>query len=130
MDESNGYIREYLASLTETLSTVDLVDIEETIELLGKARMLGRKIFICGNGGSAATASHFACDLAKGTMKDGRKPFKVFPLTDNMPLITAWANDSDYSMIFAMQLEPLIEEKDIVIGISGSGNSVNILESC
>jgi len=123
------YIREYLTKLSGTLSRVNTADIEDIIELLAKSRELGRKIFICGNGGSAATASHFACDLAKGAAGDGTRPFKVIPLTDCIPLITAWANDTDYSMIFSMQLEPLIEEDDVVIAISGSGNSANVVKA-
>ena len=129
MNGKTGYIREYLTSLTETLFLVSIVSIEEVIDLLSKARALGRKIFICGNGGSASTASHFTCDLGKGTTGNGSRPFKVIPLTDSVPFITAWANDSDYSQIFSMQLEPLIEERDIVIGISASGNSPNVLRA-
>lgn len=81
-----------------------------------------------GNGGSAATASHFACDLAKGTAgKDNlRKRFKVIALTDNVPLLTAWANDTAYENIFLEQLKNLLGERDVVITISGSGNSRNV----
>jgi len=123
------YIMKYFTELTSTLSRVNTADIEGTIELLSESREQGRKIFMCGNGGSAATASHFACDLAKGTLGDGTKPFKVIPLTDNVPLITAWANDTDYSNIYSMQLEPLIEEGDVLIAISGSGKSANVLKA-
>lgn len=85
-----------------------------------------------GNGGSAATASHFACDLAKGTTMDNpsmRKRFKVTALTDNVPLLTAWANDIDYENMFVEQLKNLLEEGDLVIAISGSGNSKNVLKA-
>jgi D-sedoheptulose 7-phosphate isomerase len=129
MKEKNGYIREYLSVVTEILASQSTIDIEEVIEILSKARALGRKIFIFGNGGSAATASHFACDLAKCAVSNGKKPFRVISLSDSVPLMTAWANDSDYSMIFSMQMEPLLEEKDVVIGISGSGNSSNVLRA-
>lgn len=126
---TNRYIRDYLTELAGTLSLVNFSEIEDTISLLEESRMRGSRIFICGNGGSAATASHFACDLVKGTMKNGMRTFKVIPLTDNVPLITAWANDTDYENIFGMQLEPLVERDDIVIGISGSGNSQNVVRA-
>lgn len=84
-------------------------------------------VFVAGNGGSAATASHFACDLAKGTRVPGVPPFRVFPLTDNMPVITAWANDTSYENVFAEQLAPLVRPGDLVVAISASGNSPNVL---
>lgn len=124
-----NFIEAYLARLLRTVSGLDTDEIERAIEILSMARAAGRKIFLCGNGGSAATASHFACDLAKGTAGDGREPFKVIGLTDNIPLMTAWANDVDYSEIFAMQLSPLVEEGDVVICISASGNSPNVLRA-
>lgn len=85
-----------------------------------------------GNGGSAATASHFACDLAKGTIKDNpyiKKRFKVIALTDNIPLITAWSNDTDYSQVFIEQLRNLLNKDDVVIAISASGSSENVLKA-
>jgi D-sedoheptulose 7-phosphate isomerase len=82
-----------------------------------------------GNGGSASTASHFACDLAKNTLVPGAQPFKVIALTDNVELLTAWANDSDYGNVFAAQLGPLVQKDDVVIGISCSGNSPNVLNA-
>src|SRR5207245_4578669 len=78
-------------------------------------------------GGSAATASHFACDLAKGTQAAGLPAFRVVSLSDNVPLMTAWANDTNYCRIFAEQLATLVRPADIVIAISASGNSSNIL---
>jgi D-sedoheptulose 7-phosphate isomerase len=95
-------------------------------ELLA-CRTRGGTIFVLGNGGSAATASHFACDLAKGARVPGLPGFRVVPLTDNMPLITAWANDSDYACIFAEQLAGLARPGDVVLAISASGNSPNVL---
>lgn len=97
--------------------------------ILAEANKNNKKVFICGNGGSAATASHFVCDLAKGTIVKGRKRFKVIGLTDNIPLMTAWSNDTSYANLFKEQLENLIEEGDVVIGISGSGNSENVLNA-
>ena len=86
-------------------------------------------IFVLGNGGSAATASHLACDLSKGARVAGAQPFRVVPLTDNVPLMTAWANDVAYQHIFAEQLRPLVRTGDTVIAISASGNSPNVVEA-
>jgi D-sedoheptulose 7-phosphate isomerase len=88
-----------------------------------------RTIFVLGNGGSAATASHFACDLAKGTQTAGQRPFRVIPLTDNVPLLTAWGNDSSYERVFAEQLATLVRDRDVVVLISASGNSPNVLHA-
>ncbi len=87
----------------------------------------GGTVFLLGNGGSAATASHFACDLAKGTRVEGLPAFRVVCLADNMPLVTAWGNDTSYDRIFAEQLEALVRPGDLVIVISASGNSPNVL---
>ncbi|HEY7060970.1 MAG TPA: SIS domain-containing protein [Chloroflexota bacterium] len=87
----------------------------------------GGTIFVVGNGGSAATASHFVCDLAKGTRTPGLRPFRVVPLTDNVPLLTAWANDTSYDDVFAEQLAPLVRAGDLVVAISASGSSPNVL---
>jgi D-sedoheptulose 7-phosphate isomerase len=84
-------------------------------------------VYIFGNGGSAALASHFACDLGKGTANGSEKRFRVLALTDNVPLITAWANDANYADIFAEQLANLVRPGDVAFGISGSGNSSNVL---
>ena len=88
-----------------------------------------RKVFLFGNGGSAALASHFACDLNKGTTAPGKFPrhFRVLSLTDNAPLITAWANDTSYQQVFAEQLRNFVESDDIAFGISASGSSPNVL---
>jgi D-sedoheptulose 7-phosphate isomerase len=84
-------------------------------------------VIIMGNGGSAATASHFACDLGKGTLAPGQPRFRVISLTDNMPLFSALANDFGYDQVFSEQLKSLVREGDVVIGISGNGNSPNVL---
>jgi D-sedoheptulose 7-phosphate isomerase len=91
----------------------------------------GRKIFLFGNGGSAALASHFACDLGKGTLVcgNGQRRFRVLALTDNVPLMTAWANDSCYDNIFAEQLHNFVAPGDLSFAISGSGNSSNVLRA-
>jgi D-sedoheptulose 7-phosphate isomerase len=104
-------------------------NIVAVIELLQSARMDGRQIFIMGNGGSASTATHFVCDLAKNTRKDGLPHFKVIGLTDNMALFSAYANDEGYENVFSQQLANLVRAGDIVIGISASGNSRNVLNA-
>lgn len=123
-------IKDYVTSLQDTLQRLPDDDaIDHVISEIVDAGEHGRTIFLLGNGGSAATASHFACDLAKGTQHHGMRPFRVIALTDNVPLMTAWGNDTSYDRIFAEQLRPLVQADDLVIGISGSGNSPNVLEA-
>ncbi len=99
------------------------------MRLLEEAYLNGRRIFIMGNGGSAATASHFALDLAKNTIVPGAPRLKAISLTDHVPLITAWSNDTAYEHIFEEQLANLIEPGDVVIAISASGNSLNLINA-
>ncbi len=128
MDDRNlEIIKSYLSQVGTTLDNLPLDEVVKIVEVLGEAHDRGNSIFIFGNGGSAATASHFASDLAKGTICKGKPRFKAFALTDNVPLLSAWANDTDYSNVFAEQLENFVEPRDIVIAISGSGNSPNVL---
>lgn len=90
----------------------------------------GRKVLLFGNGGSASLASHFACDLGKGTAYcNGGRRFRVIALTDNLPILTAWANDSSYEDVFSEQLRNFIEPDDIAFAVSGSGNSKNVLKA-
>lgn len=105
--------------------------IEQAIGELLRAYEDGKSVFIFGNGGSAALASHFACDLSKGTVigNNGHKRFRVMALTDNVPLLTAWANDSSYESIFAEQLRNIAAPGDVAFAISGSGNSPNVLQA-
>ena len=101
--------------------------IAHVAELLLDCYRTSGTVFPVGNGGSAATASHFACDLSKGTHQAGFARFRVVALTDNVPLITAWGNDKNYDCVFAEQLEALAQPNDVVLLISASGNSPNIL---
>lgn len=123
------HIKTYLSELQATVAQLPANKIDEVVTMLLDCAARGSKVFICGNGGSASTASHFACDLGKNTQVPGAAPFKVIPLTDNMEMITAWANDTDYSNVFAAQLNPLVEMNDVVIGISCSGNSPNVVNA-
>jgi len=122
-------VQSYLLELQETVASLPADQIEQVIAVLLECAYSGHKVFICGNGGSASTATHFACDLAKNTVVAGAPSFKVIALNDNMALMTAWANDTEYDNVFAAQLEPLIASGDVVIGISCSGNSGNVLNA-
>ncbi|MCX7854495.1 MAG: SIS domain-containing protein [Anaerolineae bacterium] len=122
-------IRQYLTEVQQVLGRVPLEALEEAVDVLLSAAYVGSTIFTMGNGGSAATASHFACDLAKGTIVPGGPRFRVIALTDNVPLITAWSNDVAYEDIFAEQLCNLMGRGDVVVAFSGSGNSPNVLRA-
>ena len=119
----------YIADLQQTLDRLPKNLIAQVIDILHDARMKGRQVFIMGNGGSASTASHFVCDLAKNTRKDFLPHYRVIGLTDNMAIFSAYANDEGYENVFARQLANLVNPKDIVIGISASGNSPNVLNA-
>lgn len=103
--------------------------IKKFFHTLLTARTQGNKIYIMGNGGSASTATHFTSDLLKTSITKNNKRFKSFSLSDNVPVVLAWANDSSYDDVFQSQLENFLEKDDVVIGISGSGNSINILKA-
>lgn len=123
------FARKYLSDLVMSIQGLPLNKIMEIVDVLKAAYKKGRHIFIMGNGGSAATASHFVCDLAKGTRVAGKKHFKVIGLTDNIPLLTAWSNDYSYKDVFRGQLENLLEKDDVVIVFTGSGNSANVIDA-
>jgi D-sedoheptulose 7-phosphate isomerase len=120
-------VSSYFAGLTRAIQILPLESIELVADVLLKAYHEDRMVYIFGNGGSAALASHFACDLGKGTANGTEKRFRVLALTDNVPLITAWANDANYADIFAEQLANLVRPGDVAFAISGSGNSTNVL---
>jgi D-sedoheptulose 7-phosphate isomerase len=120
-------IRRYWRELSDTMQAMPFRQLERAANLLLDCHRRDATVFIAGNGGSAATASHFACDLAKGARVEGMPGFRVIALTDNIPLMTAWANDTNYDRIFAEQLAPLLRPGDIFVAISASGNSANIL---
>ena len=121
----------YFENSSRTVAGLPYAQIEEVADRLERAYQDGRTVFVFGNGGSATLASHFACDLGKGTVVEdnGHKRFRVVSLTDNVALLTAWANDVSYEMVFAQQLRNLIQPGDIALAISGSGNSPNVLRA-
>jgi len=122
-------INNYFAELEQMLHSLSRTHLQQVLALLEVAYQHGHRIFILGNGGSAATASHFALDLAKNTITPGAPRLKAISLTDHVPLITAWSNDTAYEHIFEEQLANLIEAGDVVIGISASGNSPNVINA-
>jgi D-sedoheptulose 7-phosphate isomerase len=117
----------YLRGAIDVLEQLPVSVIDEVVDRLFQAYRQNGTVYLFGNGGSAALASHAACDLGKGTTSPGKKPFRVVSLTDNVSLITAWANDTSFENIFAAQLRPFIQQGDIAFAISGSGNSLNVL---
>lgn len=127
------FIDGYLSELTRCLTLLDKEKIELIIDVLVAAYKKDRKVFILGNGGSATTASHMACDLGKGTLQriydNTERRFRVISLTDNVALITAFANDLSFDDIFVQQLRNLVETDDVVIALSGSGNSPNVVKA-
>jgi D-sedoheptulose 7-phosphate isomerase len=120
-------IPSYLEELSATIEKLPLPAIESLIHVFLRAYDRGRTIYLFGNGGSATLASHMTCDLGKGTAPPAGRRLRAVALTDNVALITAWANDARYEDIFAEQLENLLEPGDVACAISGSGNSPNIV---
>lgn len=122
-------IQNYAREIAQTLDLLPQREIQEMVQVLHQARQAGRKIYVIGNGGSASTASHLACDLNKNTVIPGYPSFKVNSLADNVALISAFANDLGYDQVFAGQLANLVESDDILVAISTSGNSANVLKA-
>ena len=117
----------YLRGVIDVLEQLPVSAIDKAVDRLFQAYSQDCAVYLFGNGGSAALASHAACDLGKGTTRAGKRPFRVVSLTDNIPLMTAWANDTSYENIFAAQLQSFIQAGDVAFAISGSGNSPNVL---
>jgi len=126
---NNSYLKNYITKLKNDLDSIDLIQIESVINTLYKAYKNQKKIFIMGNGGSASTSSHFACDLSQNVAAKNKHKFRVISLNDNISILTAVSNDLSYKYIFTQQLKCLLEPEDVVICISGSGNSPNIIEA-
>jgi D-sedoheptulose 7-phosphate isomerase len=129
MRDPHNYVEEYKRKSLDVLERVPATAVARLIELLDEALEGQHRVFVCGNGGSASTASHLANDLGKGASVGREKRFRVHSLTDNIPWMTALANDLDYSQIFVEQLKNHAAAGDILIAVSGSGNSPNVLEA-
>ncbi|WP_455392328.1 D-sedoheptulose-7-phosphate isomerase, partial [[Eubacterium] cellulosolvens] len=129
-DFRTEFVTDYISRIKRILNDMqnsELVEkVNEIVDVLLNARKENKTVFIMGNGGSASTASHFVGDLSKGTIVEGYPRFKAIALTDNIPNMLAWGNDSCYEDIFIEQLKNLLTTGDVVIGISGSGNSENV----
>lgn len=124
-----SYIQWYLAEVGNILQQLPQDQIARIIRILEEARIERRQIFLIGNGGSAATASHFANDLLKSTVAEGKPRMKVIALTDNIPILMAYANDCGYETIFAQQLDALAAPGDVLVAFSGSGRSPNVIQA-
>jgi len=119
----------YLNQIAQTLMEIPRGPVETIAELLWETYRRDGTILICGNGGSAATASHFACDLVKSTVRPNYRRVRAQALTDNLPVLTAWSNDQSYEDIFVEQLASYYRPGDLLFAISGSGNSRNVLRA-
>ncbi len=122
-------IQKYILHLQDVLERLKLDDVRQSIDVIMEAYYVNKQIFVVGNGGSASTASHLACDLGKGTSVAGKPRFRVISLTDNVATMTAWSNDVAYEDVFVEQLKNLVNAGDVVIGISASGNSENVIRA-
>ena len=120
---STEFVRGYLSEVKRIADDISIEAIDKVIDVLFDAWKYGKRVFICGNGGSASTATHLACDLAKTTIVDAVQRLKVMALVDNIPLVSAWTNDNGFSSIFEEQLKPWLEEGDVIIAISVHGGS-------
>ncbi len=133
-DAITGYSR-YLSELKTVLENLPLAQADRAADILFKAYQTDHTVFTFGNGGSAALASHLVADLGKAThlpgpaSLQGTKRLRVFCANDNLPMLTAWANDASYENAFAGQIENFIQAGDVALGISGSGNSPSVLRA-
>jgi D-sedoheptulose 7-phosphate isomerase len=123
------FTESYRSDLIQAVNQIDLEKVNQAIEWFKQARAEGRTIFVCGNGGSASTASHFACDIVKGASYNRDARFRIMALTDSLPTMTAYSNDVSYECVFCEQLKNFAQPGDLAMAISGSGNSPNVLRA-
>jgi D-sedoheptulose 7-phosphate isomerase len=121
--------KQYAAEVKQTLDQLPWQEIQQVVDILRTAWLADQQVFIMGNGGSAATASHMACDLSKNTVVSGVRRLRAIALNDNMAHFSAYANDNGYDQVFAEQLSNYVNSGDVVIAISASGNSPNVLRA-
>ena len=124
-----SYPKQYKAALLEAIDRIDINQVEQAIEWFGEARDGSKHIFVCGNGGSASTASHFTCDIVKGASYNRDTRFRIVALVDSLATLTAYSNDVGYEHIFVEQLKNFAQPGDLVMCISGSGNSPNVVRA-
>jgi len=125
----SNFATDYKQQLHSAIDTIQMDRVQQAIEWLDEALNEGRRVFTCGNGGSASTASHFICDMVKGASYNRDKKFKMMALTDSLATITAYSNDVSYDIVFVEQLKNFALPGDILLCISGSGNSPNVLRA-
>jgi D-sedoheptulose 7-phosphate isomerase len=131
-DFRKEYTQSYLADIKHILDAMEadlIIKIDDIASVLAGAREHRKTVFVMGNGGSAATASHFVIDLSKMTITEGSPRFRAISLNDSIPTMLAWANDASFEDIFLEQLKNLMGPGDVVMGISGSGNSMNVIKA-
>jgi D-sedoheptulose 7-phosphate isomerase len=124
-----SYPNQYKAALLEAIDCIDTTRVEQAIEWFREARDGSKHIFVCGNGGSASTASHFTCDIVKGASHNRDTRFRIMSLADSLPTLTAYSNDVSYECVFVEQLKNFAQPGDLVMCISGSGNSPNVVRA-
>ena len=112
----------YKTELFKAIDTIDLEKVAQAIEWLREARAAGRRVFVCGNGGSASTASHFVCDMVKGASYNRPSRFRIQALTDSLATLTAYSNDVSFECVFVEQLKNFAQPGDLVMAISESDN--------
>ncbi len=122
-----GYAQNYLSGMAALLHEVSVEEIDNAAALLWDNYQGGRRAVFCGNGGSAASASHLPADFQKNMFLHGGRPWECLSLVDSVPLLTAWSNDTEYGNVFAAQARTWLRPGDLLVAISGSGNSPNIL---
>lgn len=126
---TTGYVTEYFVGVKRLMDEVPVAQVERFADLLEEAWQNGRRVLLMGNGGSSSTVSHIVNDLQKCLDLECGKPLKTICLSDCTPLVMAWANDTEFANCFAPQVAAWAEPGDLVIGVSGSGNSPNIIRA-
>jgi D-sedoheptulose 7-phosphate isomerase len=124
-----SFVNNYRTDVFKAIDSIDAVKVDQAIDWFREARDSGRHIFVCGNGGSASTASHFACDVVKGASYQRDSKFRIMALTDQLPTLTAYANDVGYDAVFVEPLRNFAIPGDLFMAISGSGNSPNVVRA-
>jgi D-sedoheptulose 7-phosphate isomerase len=125
----SDFVAAYRTALLNTIGKLPLDRVQQAIEWLKDARARGAGVYTCGNGGSASTASHFVCDMVKGASFGRPTRFRIQALTDSLPTLTAYSNDVSYDVVFEEQLKNFASPGDLLIAVSGSGNSPNVLRA-
>ena len=129
LDAAGAALERHFREVGRALDAISTADVRRVVEAILDASRRSATVYVAGNGGSASTASHLACDLSKSTIVDGRRLVRVTSLCDNMALVTAWANDVSYEHAFAEQLVGVVHPADVLLAISVSGDSPSVLSA-